>query len=117
MSSGRILRATRVEAKRASKIRVCTALHSDCCRLDGVCYLIGSAAGYVSIGSAIYATVSSPANVGNILTPGFLMISYALKLGYYRDKRLAFLINASLSILWCVALVNAVAWFATSSEP
>ena len=116
MSSGRILRATRVraEAKPVQKIRVCSSLHSDCFRLTGVCYLLGSAAGYVSIGSAIYTTIYSPSNFGNILTSGFLMISYALKLGYYRDKHLAFWINASLGVLWCMALINAIAWFATS---
>lgn len=95
------------------KIRLCSALQSDCCRVDGVCYLLGSAAGYVSIGTAIYTTVYSPNNVGNILTPAFLTISYALKLSYYRDKRLAFLINASLGVLWAVALITAIVCFST----
>lgn len=101
---------------RRRKIHVAPALRSDCCRVDGVCYLVGSAAAYVSIGTTLYATIDSPNNVGNLLTPGFLMVSYALKLGYYRDKRLAFLINATLGALWGVAFVNAVVWFSVSPE-
>ena len=89
------------------KIRVCRG-NSECFRVDGVCYLLGSVAGFVSIGSTMYSIAVSANNIGNLLTTSFLMLSYLLKLGYYRDKALAFMINASLGGLWGVAVVYAI---------
>ncbi len=83
---------------------------SECITCPGTCYLLGSFSGFVSIITTIFAIMESPSTRAHTLTTGFLGLSYILKLTYYCDKKLAFLINGVMAFGWtCVFVYAAVA--------
>ena len=82
---------------------------SECITCAGACYFLGSLSGFVSIFTTIFAIMESPSTRAYTLTTGFLGLSYLLKLAYYCDKKLAFLINGLMAVGWtCVFVYAAV---------
>ena len=81
-----------------------------------MCYMLGSIAGFFSIGSTAYAIHISPDNLAYSVTTLLLMTSYLLKLPYYADKRLAFLVNGLMAFGWASALLYAIIAYITTDE-
>ena len=85
---------------------------SECMTCAGTCYFLGSLSGLVSIITTTVAIAESPANGAYALTTAFLALSYLLKLAYYYDKKLAFLINGILAVGWSAVFLYAIIAFA-----
>lgn len=87
---------------------------SECVTCAGFCYFLGSLSGFVSVATTIAAVADAPSNGGYALTTFFLGLSYSLKLAYYVDKKLAFLINGILAVGWSSVFVYAIVAYAQS---
>jgi hypothetical protein len=84
--------------------------HDTICKFYFFLYIIGSISGFVSIGTSLYVISQNPLyDIAQSLTTVFLSVSYFMKLFYYRDKHLAFCINAAMGVGWtCVFIFSVV---------
>lgn len=84
--------------------------HSECCKRPGkwtnMClYMIGSSATLFSVGAMFVAVNRAENNSANMAVTALMSLSYFLKLPYYHDKQLAFVVNFVLGFLWGCAFI------------
>jgi hypothetical protein len=99
---------------RGASSRRSALVSSECFKPAGVCYFLGSFSGFASIVTTVIAIANAPTNQAYGVTTAFLGFSYVLKLPYYVEKKLAFLINALMAVGWtCVFVYAFVAYEAS----